>query len=159
MTSRLRKRDVLKMNKKINIAFYILLFAIVIFLIIEFTKTNYIAERELPYYCLYQWEDEITVTVHRKGNVMVEKVICNTERAEKYVVEIGFRSLVYWGYRGHIPFPSTYAKGEDAPKMTETLKDNYGIARILNMFGRDYNIFIYICDVNGNVLWQNWYHP
>lgn len=136
-----------------------ILLIFVLYLGVEFSKTNYIAQKELPYYCMYQWADEITVTVRRRKKILVENVLCNTERAEKCAVEIGYRSMVYWGYRGYIPFPSSYPKGEDAPKMTETLKDNYAIAKAFNMFGRDYNILILVSDKNGNILWQNWYHP
>lgn len=123
------------------------------------TATDYVAEAELPYYCLYQLEDEIGVTVRRQGDVLLERVVCRTERAEESAALIGWRSMVYWGYRGELPFASSYARGEEEPKMYQAAKDNYLRAKGLTMMGRDFDVVICVTDSAGEVLWQKRYHP
>ena len=123
------------------------------------TKTDYVAEAELPYYCMYQWEDEIEVTVRRQDGFLVQRVVCKTDRAAENTVKIAYRSMVYWGYREQAPFPSSYPYGEEEPKMYQATKDNYLRAKRLNMFGRDYWVVILIFDEEGALLWQGSYHP
>ena len=134
--------------------------AIGLFLLVFFlTKTDYVAEAELPYYCMYRWEDEIEVTVRRQDGFLVQRVVCKTDRAAENTVKIAYRSMVYWGYREQAPFPSSYPYGEEEPKMHQAAKDNYLRARRLNMFGRDYWVVILIFDEEGALLWQGSYHP
>ena len=99
------------------------------------TRRDYVAEWELPGYCLYERADELSVTVRRHQGELLERVVCLTPRAEESALEIGWRSMVYWGYRGAIPFASSYPYGEDAPKMHQADKDNYRRAKTFTMPG------------------------
>ena len=123
------------------------------------TRRDYVAEWELPGYCLYERADEISVTVRRHQGELLERVVCLTPRAEESALEIGWRSMVYWGYRGAVPFASSYPYGEDAPKMHQADKDNYRRAKTFTMLGRDFTVRIVVTDSAGTVLWQKSYHP
>lgn len=123
------------------------------------TQRDYVAEWELPGYCLYERADELSVTVRRHQGELLERVVCLTPRAEESALEIGWRSMVYWGYRGAVPFASSYPYGEDAPKMHQADKDNYRRAKTFTMLGRDFTVRIVVTDSAGTVLWQKSYHP
>lgn len=146
-----------------NLAFYCFFVSIILiglaFLWVGFSQTDYLAEKELPYYCMYRYEDEISLSVMRKDGALVEQVVCLTPRAEENAIKIGYRSMVYWGYRGNIPFTSSYAYGEDEPKMLQAQKDNYQRAKTFQMFGKDFSVAIFVVDTNGAVLWQGNYSP
>ncbi len=140
--------------------FFLLLIPVsLVFLYIGISETDRIGEKELPYYCMYSEQDEIDISVKRKQGALVETVVCKTSRAEENALQIGYRSMVYWGYRGSIPFPSSYAFGEDEPKMLQAQKDNYQRAKTCQMFGRDYTVKILVVSRTGEILWQGNYRP
>lgn len=142
-----------------NLFFLLLIFVGLIFLFFGFTRHDRIAEKELPYYCMYQYKDEISVSVTREEGALVERVTCESRRAEENAVPIGYRSMVYWGYRGSIPFASSYAFGEEEPKMLQAQKDNYQRAKTFQLLGRDAPVEIFVIGIDGEILWHESYHP
>ena len=140
-----------------NLFFLLLILIGLASLFVGFTKHDRVAEKELPYYCMYQYKDEIAVTVTREKGALVERVACKSRRAEENAVPIGYRSMVYWGYRGSIPFASSYAFGEEEPKMLQAQKDNYRRAKTFQMFGREVPVEIFVVGLDGEILWHESY--
>ena len=140
-----------------NLFFLLLLLVGLGFLFVGFTRHDRVAEKELPYYCMYDRKEEIDVSVVRGKDALVERVACKSRRAEENAVPIGYRSMVYWGYRGSIPFASSYALGEEEPKMLQARKDNYQRARTFQMFGREVPVEIFVVGLAGEILWHESY--
>ena len=142
-----------------NLFFLLLLLVGLGSLFVGFSRHDRIAEKELPYYCMYDRKDEIDVSVTRGKDALVERVTCKSRRAEENAVPIGYRSMVYWGYRGSVPFASSYAFGEEEPKMLQARKDNYRRARSFQMLGREVPVEILVVGLDGEVIWRKSYRP
>ena len=156
------KEDSMNLNLKRtgwNLFFLLLLLVGLGSLFVGFSRHDRIAEKELPYYCMYDRKDEIDVSVTRGKDALVERVTCKSRRAEENAVPIGYRSMVYWGYRGSVPFASSYAFGEEEPKMLQARKDNYRRARSFQMLGREVPVEILVVGLDGEVIWRKSYRP
>ena len=142
-----------------NLFFLLLLLVGLGSLLVGFSRHDRVAEKELPYYCMYDRKDEIDVSVTRGKDALVERVTCKSRRAEENAVPIGYRSMVYWGYRGSVPFASSYAFGEEEPKMLQARKDNYRRACAFQMLGREVPVEILVVGLDGEVIWRKSYRP
>ena len=86
-----------------NLFFLLLILIGLASLFVGFTKHDRVAEKELPYYCMYQYKDEIAVTVTREKGALVERVACKSRRAEENAPPFRQPPLVCWGGRGGTP--------------------------------------------------------